>query len=227
MSSSEDISGALRPTSMVDSDHPNVIAFAEQAAAGASSDREKAVKLYYAVRDGFRYDPYKIDLSEAGLRGSQVLVDGYGWCVPKSALLAAACRAQGIAARVGYADVRNHLSTARLRETLGTDIFYYHGYTSIYLDGQWLKATPAFNVELCHKLGLHTLEFDGTADSIYHPYDLSGHRHMEYITLRGEFDDIPRTDMIEVFARYYPRWGTVPPADWDADVAAEAAVAKV
>lgn len=216
------LSSALQATTMVDADHPAVIAFAQQAAAGAADDRERAARLYLAVRDGFRYDPYRIDLSEAGLKGSHVLAQGFGWCVPKAVLLAAACRAVGVPARVGLADVRNHLSTERLRAAMGTDMFYCHGYTAIHLGGRWLKATPAFNVELCHKLGLHTLEFDGSADSIYHPYDLAGQRHMEYVALRGEFDDIPREMLLGVFAEHYPKLPRLDSASWDADVAAEA-----
>ena len=219
---SADLFAATQATTMVDADHPAVIAFAQAAAAGAADDRERAVRLYHAVRDGFRYDPYKLDLSVAGLKASRVLADGFGWCVPKAALLAAACRVVGLPARVGLADVRNHLSTARLRATMGTDMFYCHGYTAIHLGGQWLKATPAFNVELCRKLGLHTLEFDGSADSIYHPFDLAGQRHMEYVAMRGEFDDIPRDDLLQVFAQHYPNLLRLDQASWDDDVRAEA-----
>jgi transglutaminase-like putative cysteine protease len=111
------------------------------------------VSLFLAVRDGFRYDPYRIDLSPQGMRASTVLANGYGWCVPKAALLAAACRAAGIPARVGYADVRNHLSTERMRQTMQTDLFVWHGYTDLWLDGAWVKATPAFNIELCERSG--------------------------------------------------------------------------
>lgn len=120
----EEVAAALRPATMIDSAHPAVLAFAKTASAGAAGLRERAVKLYYAVRDGFRYDPYKVDLSVDGLKASRVLADGHGWCVPKAALLAAACRSIGLPARLGLADVRNHLSTARLRETMGTDMFY-------------------------------------------------------------------------------------------------------
>lgn len=217
----QEIQASTQPATMVDSDHPDVVAFAKAATAGAVGERERAVKLYYAVRDGFRYDPYKLDLSIGGLKGSRVLADGFGWCVSKASLLAAACRAIGLPARVGLADVRNHLTTARLREAMGTDIFYCHGYTAILLDGRWLKATPAFNVELCRKLGLHTLEFDGSADSIYHPFDLSGQRHMEYVRFRGEYDDIPREELLQVFAEHYPRLPRLDTANWDDDVAAE------
>lgn len=194
---------ALAATALIDSDHPGVIAFAQQHAQGAN-DRERAVALTQAVRDGFRYDPYRIDLAPEHMRASSVLDKGYGWCVPKAALLAAACRAVGIPARLGYADVRNHLSTERMRQTMDTDVFFWHGYTDIWLGGQWFKATPAFNIELCERFGLLPLDFDGTADSIYHPFDQAGNRHMEYVHQRGAFDDMPLADIVATFEVHYP-----------------------
>ena len=150
----------LAPTAIIDSDHPEVIAFARAHAQG-STVRERAVALTLAVRDRFLYDPYRIELTPAGMRASQVIANGYGWCVPKATLLAAVCRAAGIPARLGFADVRNHLSTERMRQTMKTDLFIWHGYTDIHIDGAWRKATPAFNLSLCQKFGLHPLDFDG------------------------------------------------------------------
>jgi transglutaminase-like putative cysteine protease len=193
----------LAPTPLIDSDHPAVVAFARAHGAGAD-DRERAVALYLAVRDGFRYDPYRIDLGAAGMRASRVIENGHGWCVPKAALLAAAARAAGIPARVGYADVRNHLSTERLRRTMGTDVFVWHGYTELWVEGAWRKATPAFNVELTERFGLLPLEFDGLHDSLYHPYDREGRRHMEYVRERGSFDEMPLERIVADFAATYP-----------------------
>lgn len=147
----------------------------------------------------------------------------HGWCVTKGALLAAACRAVGIPAKVGYADVRNHLSTERMRQAMQTDVFFWHGYTAIWLDGQWVKATPAFNIELCHKFRLRPLEFDGRGDSIYHPYDLAGNRHMEYLAFRGEFLDVPRADILADFDRHYPQLSRLDTASFDKDVTKETA----
>lgn len=195
----------LAPTELVDSGHPEVRAFAERHARGATP-REQAVSLYYAVRDGFRYDPYRLDLSADGMRASAVLSLGYGWCVTKAALLAAAARAAGIPARVGFADVRNHLSTQRMRDTMSTDVFIWHGYTELWLDGAWRKATPAFNVELCDRFNLLPLDFDGASDSIYHPFDKSGQRHMEYLRERGSFTDVPLAQIVADFRETYPGW---------------------
>jgi transglutaminase-like putative cysteine protease len=195
----------LAPTPQVDSDHPDVRAFAVRHARG-DTDRDRAVALYKAVRDEFRYDPYRIDLSPYGMRASTVLEHGYGWCVTKAALLAAACRAAGIPARMGFADVRNHLSTQRMRETMATDVFAWHGYADLWLEDRWVKATPAFNLSLCERFGLLPLEFDGREDSIYHAFDQSGQRHMEYLKDRGRFDDIPLDELVADFRALYPRW---------------------
>jgi len=213
------MSDALKPTPTVDSDHPSVVAFAEASAEGARTEAERAVRLYYAVRDGIRYDPYTLLMTVPGLRASTTLEAGRGWCVPKAALLAACCRAQGIPARLGYADVRNHLSTERLRQFMNTDVFYWHGYTAIQLDGKWVKATPAFNVELCEKFRIRPLEFDGTEDSIYHPFDLDGRQHMEYLRFRGEYDDVPLDEMMATFVKHYSSdMVETPGGDFDRDV---------
>jgi transglutaminase-like putative cysteine protease len=193
---------SLAATPLVDSDHPAVVDFARAHAIGAD-ERERAVALFVAVRDGFRYDPYRIDLSPAAMRASSVLAFGHGWCVTKAALLAAAARAVGIPARLGYADVRNHLSTERMRQQMKTDLFLWHGYTDLWLDGAWRKATPAFNIELCQRFGLLPLEFDGRMDSIYHPFDRAGNRHMEYVNQRGAFDDMPLAQIVADFAATY------------------------
>jgi transglutaminase-like putative cysteine protease len=212
----------LQPTPTVESDHAAIRAFAQEIAAGARDEVATAVALYYAVRDGIRYDPYQILLSVDGLKASRTLASGRGWCVTKAILLAAACRALDIPARLGFADVRNHLSTERMREHMKTDVFLWHGYTDIWLNGRWVKATPAFNVELCHKFRLKPLEFDGRSDSIYHPFDLEGNRHMEYLNYRGEYADTPIEAIVADFQAFYgPFLEATEQADFDADVAQE------
>lgn len=216
----------LTPTPLIDSDHPDVIGFSREHARG-STPLEQAISLYYAVRDGFRYDPYRIDLSPDGIRASSVIAKGYGWCVPKAALLAAASRAAGIPARVGYADVRNHLSTARMREMISDGLYIWHGYTDLLLEDRWVKATPAFNIELCQRFGLLPLEFDGRSDSIHHPFDASGQRHMEYVNQRGAFDEVPLDRIRSDFELAYPRWlaasAEMAKANFQADVDKESA----
>lgn len=201
---SNDMSVYLDPTPAIDWDNNAVFEFALACSGVKEEPREQAVSLYYAVRDSIRYDPYSIDVTLDGICASTTLKQGKGWCVAKAILLAACCRALKIPARLGFADVRNHLSTERLLKAIKTDIFFWHGYTSIYLDGAWLKATPAFNKELCEKFGIKPLDFDGKNDAIIHPFDLHGNRHMEYLNYRGEFPDVPIDDIIETFFKEYP-----------------------
>ena len=105
---------------------------------------------------------------------------------------------------MGFADVKNHLCTPRLRALMGTDVFYYHGYAELYLRDRWVKATPAFDRGLCDKFGVLPLEFTGLADSLFHPYDRSGRRHMEYVHDRGGHDDVPVAEIMAEFERSYP-----------------------
>jgi transglutaminase-like putative cysteine protease len=218
----------FRPTPIIDSEHPEVAEFAQRHAGGTSAAVDTAVRVFYAVRDGFRYNPYGAVLSVEGLRASTTLAAGEGWCVAKAVLLAACYRALGLASRLGFADVRNHLSTANLRASMQTDVFYWHGYTTVFLEGRWVKATPAFNVELCQKFGFLPLEFDGRRDSLYHPCDREGRRHMEYVHERGEYDDAPVDAMIATFREKYPRLAgsdglSFGRGDFDAEVDVEVA----
>ena len=222
-----DETACLLPTVMVECDAPAVRAFALGHTVDHQSPLDCAVALYYAVRDGIRYDAYGLDLSVPGLRATTTLETGRGWCVSKAILLAAACRALGIPAALGYADVRNHLSTERMRQIMKTDVFYWHGYTAILLEGRWVKATPAFNVELCDKFRIRALEFDGREDSIYHPLDLDGRQHMEYLAYRGEFADVPLAEMSADFRKYYPGVSeSLAGSDFDRDVNVETARAS-
>jgi len=195
----------LASAQYIDSAHPAVRAFSEKHLQG-SSDRERAIALYYAVRDEIRYNPFLDFTSPEAFRASAVLAADQGFCVGKASLLAACARASGIAARVGFADVKNHLTSPRLAETMGSDLFVYHGYTDLYLDGKWVKATPAFNLALCERFRVKPLEFDGRTDSIFHPFDKDNRRHMEYLRDRGTFADVPVDTIQQAFQEAYPRF---------------------
>ncbi len=194
----------LAPGSFVDSDHADVIAFAEAAIAGADDAVERAVRIYFAVRDDIRYQPYRNFLIPDTYRASVCIRDGLGFCIPKAALVAAAARAVGIPARVGYADVRNHLASRRLLDMIGTDRFIYHGYAALWLEVKWVKSTPAFDIKMCEKFGVVALDFDGREDSLFHPFDRKDRRHMEYVAEHGTFDDVPFERIREAFTALYP-----------------------
>jgi len=194
----------LQPTACVESTAPAVLAFTTRVTDGATTARERAIRLFYAVRDEIRYDPYGLVLTHDSLRATAVLERGAGFCIAKAVVLAAGARASGIPARLGFADVRNHLTTERLRTQMGTDVFMFHGFTELHLDGRWVKATPTFNRSLCDRFGVKPLEFDGKTDSVLHPFDAAGQRHMEYIRDRGTHADVPLEEIRAAFAEHYP-----------------------
>mgnify|MGYP003330722368 FL=1 len=194
----------LQPTATIDFNHPAVQAFIETHSDRSVRLLDQVLALFYAVRDEVRYDPYLPAEQLSDFAASRTLELMRGWCVPKSILYAACCRALGVPARLGYADVRNHLSTENLRRQMGTDIFYWHGYTSVYLEDRWVKATPVFNIALCERFRVQPLDFDGREDSIFHPFDLDGRQHMEYLNFRGEFADLPFDEISRDFETFYP-----------------------
>ena len=182
----------LLPTSIVDSDHKDIIGYAKQAIEGCGDDPvAKAVRLYYAVRDDIWYDPYYPFYLPEHYRASNVLKSGRGYCVCKASLLCAAGRSCGIPSRIGFADVRNHLATRQLIEMMGTDLFVFHGFTEFFLEGKWVIATPAFNKELCERHKVIPLEFNGREDSIFQPYNKEKKQFMDYVAYHGSFADIP------------------------------------
>jgi transglutaminase-like putative cysteine protease len=225
----EDLSAYLMPTTFVESDAPQVVDVAREVVGTSRDEVERACRLFYAVRDGIRYDAYNIVVTRQSLKATHVLEVGQSWCVPKSVLLAAVCRAVGIPCRLCYANVCNHMATRKLLDFLGTNVFYYHGYNELYLGGRWVKATVSFNRTLCEKARLAPLDFDGEHDSIYQPYDLAGQRYMEYLHDYGHFVDVPYEGLVQTFARQYPNVqkaateGKALAGDFAAELAAEAA----
>ena len=201
---SADPADFLAASDYLDYDHPLVQAFVADYVGDATDDTGKAVNLFYAVRDELRYDPYAISLEANTYKASHVIEQGSGYCVQKGAVYTAVCRKVGIPARVGYADVCNHIATERLLELMQTNLFVYHGYVEVFLDGQWVKATPVFNRTLCEKFHILPLEFDGKADSLFHPFDAKGRKHMEYVRDRGVRGDVPFDEIKKAFADTYP-----------------------
>jgi transglutaminase-like putative cysteine protease len=196
----------LLPTRIIDSDHEAVIDYAMASVKDAADDAvSRSVKLYYAVRDAIWYDPYLPFYRPEHYRASHVLKKGRAFCVGKATLLCALGRVCGIPSRVGFATVRNHLATRQLIEFLGSDLFAYHGFTEFYLNGRWLKATPAFNAELCRKHNVIPLEFNGREDSIFHQYNCEQKQFMEYVEDHGTFADIPVDDIVIAWEKVYGR----------------------
>jgi transglutaminase-like putative cysteine protease len=195
----------LQPTYFLDSDHPSVIAYASEHTHVEQSPTEKAVSLYHAVRDGFWYNPYRLDFRPEGVKASSFLArePKAGHCLSKGVLLAAAARAVGVPSRLSFYQVRNHLATQALERLLGTNLLVFHTAAELFLEERWVKATPAFNAALCAKLGVEPLQFTGCEDSIFQQYDGAGRQFMHYEHEYGAFDDLPFDLMASELRKYY------------------------
>ncbi len=193
----------LQPTPILDAQHPSVRSFAREAVAGSTEPVEKAVLLFYAVRDGIWYDPYTPFYRPEHYRASRTLAAGRGFCIPKAALLCTLGRACGIASRIGFATVRNHLTSRQLFEFMGTDLFVYHGYTEFFLRGRWVKATPTFNIELCQRYKVAPLGFDGVHDAMLQEYNREKKRFMEYVDIHGVHADVPVEAIVAAWKSAY------------------------
>jgi hypothetical protein len=220
------VTAELGVTEFLDHDSDPVRAFAT-ASAGAGTPAERAVSLYRAVRDGIRYEVYGADLSRAGLRASGVLGGGSGMCLHKSVLYAAALRAVGIPSRLVLTDVRNHLASPRLRELVGGEVFRFHCLVALRPGDRWLRATPVFNKTLCRLYRMDPLEFDGHRDSLHHPFDREGRRHMEFLHTHGEFTDLPYDLVIDGLRAAHPRLFTAPDRFAAGSLVADAGTAQL
>lgn len=196
----------LHPTRTIESAHPAVVALAADLCAGADTPAECAVRLFDHVRDRIRYTVH-VDFADIeAYRASVTLQRGDGFCVPKSILLVALLRSRGIPARLHFADLRNRLVPDDLRALMGTDIFYFHGYVDLFLDGRWLKVTPSFDPVTCERTGIVPSVFDGRSDALLSPSDAHGHPQFEYLRDRGTRDDLPFEEMLATLYRRYPHY---------------------
>lgn len=194
----------LQPNYYTDSDHPDVVAYASRITQGIHEPAARMQALFRAVRDDFRYNPYRVILKPYALKASYLLSKDYGYCIEKSNLLAACARALGVASRLGFANVRNHLATEKLERYLRTDLLVFHGYTELFLHGRWIKLTPVFDRALCERLGVDPLDFDGANDCIFQQSDKGGKPFMEYVHDHGTFDTVPLERFKAEMQRVYP-----------------------
>ena len=201
----------LSATYFFDFKHPKVQAFVQEHTRPGMSPKEKAVALYYAVRDGWRYDPYEIYFEKSCWKAHWIMGKGRAHCLDKSVLLISFLRAVGIPARLHLAKVKNHIAVEKLVETFQTNELTPHGYVEVYLDEHWVAATPAFNRELCELLGVRPLEFDGEQDSIFQAFNAAGDQFMEYLEDYGTFEDFPLDFVVENFERHYPDFQALMP----------------
>jgi len=197
----EDLSIYLKPTYYIDYDLPSVLLVSKKIV--ASHPHEKARAIFNFVRDRIPYTPYSHFYLPEHYPASRTLERGEGFCVQKAVLLAALARANSIPARLVFADIRNYLIPSKLWNMMRTNVFAFHGYNELYIDNRWIKVTPTFDIDMCKRLNLKPVEFDGHNPAIFHSHDLNGRLHIEYIKDHGHFADLPFETVIDGFRLAY------------------------
>lgn len=194
----------LNPTYYLDYQTPEIQNIISEFQDSNFTDKDKAIGIYYKIRDNWRYNPYHISFNKDSYKASNISGKTEGHCIDKSILLVACLRGLSIPARIHLAKVKNHIGVERFIEKYGTNEISPHGMVDLYIEGRWLKVSPAFNVELCQKCNVAPLNFDGENDSLFQQFDNEGNNFMEYLEDYGHFEDVPTDFIFENFKSNYP-----------------------
>ncbi len=77
----------LKSTYFVDYENQIISDFVNSKIEDSMNVKEKAIAIFYAVRDEILYDPYRIVLKPEFMKASSVISRKYGYCVEKSLVL--------------------------------------------------------------------------------------------------------------------------------------------
>lgn len=113
----------LRPTLIVDWDHPEVLALASYLSKGYNDPLDLTRRMFEWVRDEVAHS-WEHQKKTVVLKASEVLKNKHGCCFAKSHLLAALLRANGIAVAFSYQRIPNEFESSSFR---------LHGLNAIYL----------------------------------------------------------------------------------------------
>lgn len=193
----------LKPTPTIDCDTSSIKEKAQDLTKQQEKVIEKAKSLFYFVRDDIKYHMHLPQHLLEHYRASWILDRGQGYCVQKAVLLVALARAVGIPARLRFADIRNHLVSKELAEQMMTDLFVYHAYGELYIEGKWVKATPAFDRKMCQEKRIIPVEFDGKNHAMFHSHNRDGKLHIEYVRDHGHYQDVPLDEILDARIQTY------------------------
>jgi len=201
----EDLSIYLQPSEFYDFNKKIVMNKALEITDGLRSQKERAIALFYWVRDEIKYNmALFVPKVKNYFIASKTIKRREGFCVSKSILLSTLARAVGIPARIHLCDLINHLISQKIIDFMGHNVMYYHGYSEFYLKNRWIKLTPSFDKATALKGGfLPMVEFDGENDAVFPPYDINGNKFGEYIRDRGVYTDLPLDDIDKLFQEKY------------------------
>jgi len=187
----------LKPTVIIDSEFATITRRAKNLTSDVDDVVKKAKRLFYFVRDKIIYNPYLFTDVFKTFIASNVLKKGEGFCSQKAVLLTALARSSGIPSRLGFVDIKNHTITGKIASLHTSKILPYHGFSEMYINGKWIKATPAFDIFMCKKNRIIPVEFNGIDHAVFHRENQDGKLHIEYTENHGYYDDLPFDEIID------------------------------
>jgi transglutaminase-like putative cysteine protease len=162
----------LVATKMCDCDNPWLRKKAEEIIEGASTPEDKALKIFYYVRDNIRFS-----MAFSRSKASQILRQGYGECLTKTNAHVALLRAAGIPTRVRWVMVQSKvlrgLVAAFLLRAIASEASHF--WVECLLGGRWISCEAFLDEPLYKgmlKQGLitseqiPTIDWDGEKDLV-------------------------------------------------------------
>ncbi len=86
---------------------------------------------------------------------------------------------------------------------MGTNLFVYHGYDELYIEGKWIKATPTFDLNMCQEKGIVPVEFDAKNNAMLHSHNKDGELQIEYVCDHGHYQNLPLDKIHNARAQAY------------------------
>lgn len=196
----------LKPTEFIESENSEIYSLSKDIVKGEESERLKAERLFYFVRDKITYRPlYFSYLPREEFKATATLKRGYGLCFMKAVLLISMLRSSKIPARCVLAEIRNYQLPDPVKKTLRTDLII-HGFAEVFLSEKWIKLNPAFDLEYCKKKDYMPTEFNGEEDALFYPVDNKGNKLIEYAQIFGSYPDLPYDFILDYIKKKYGKF---------------------
>jgi len=193
----------LKPTRLIDSGQPDIMAAAREITHGAQDPEAQASRIFYFIRDHIRYE-FRGKFDESQYFASYVLSDAKGFCTQKAILFCALARACGIPAGIHFFDIIDHSLPPHVVALMQTNVLYHHGIGALYLNNRWVKYDATLHLTLTRRNHLKPVEFAPDRDCLMHAETLDGRRHIETIRDFGRYPDVSFQEVTGWFKAGYP-----------------------
>ena len=179
----------LKETEYCDFSHPKIKFVAEKITANLTSDKEKAVAIFYWVRDEIYYR-----VGFWNQKASKTLEEEKGTCTNSANLFIALCRSVGIPAgyyvlKVNGQQYFGPIVPKLIKKTISKESVHIHA--GVFLNNKWIKCDPSDDYEISQKTShlnpqSKLIDWDGEKNAVLNL------EHEHIIKEEGPLTDIDR-----------------------------------